>query len=268
VPAILTNTTLISAITPPSSIDGLSDNLSSFKKVFDYNSFGTGEALEQLITFSAQVDSASQVSDDLKQQFYNLTDSQVQIKVAQTPHDARYLLFAGDFYENFGKYDEAVLYLQRAAVESPKKPTIYFDLGQAYVGKGDYASAFNAFQTGYQLAPDSSDGQILYATGAVYDKNSAVLAEILPQIGTSTVITDNRFLQAYAAIGNYQTVIDILTERLVSDPTNLQYKLSLASAYLQTGQKQKSISLLNEIIAQDPAFKTQGEKYIQQIQNQ
>jgi thioredoxin-like negative regulator of GroEL len=91
---------------------------------------------------------------------------------------------------------------------------------------------------------------------------------MMPQIATSTIVSDNRFLQTYAAIGDYQTVISILNTRLVSDPTNMQYKFSLASAYLQIGQKQKAISLLNEMIAQDPTFKTQGEQYIQQIQGQ
>jgi tetratricopeptide (TPR) repeat protein/O-antigen ligase len=268
VPAILANTTLISAITPPTSIAELSNNLANFKKVFAYNSFGTSEALEQLVTFSAQVESSQQVSDTLKQQFYDLGNQQVQIKIERTPHDARYLVFAGDFYQDFGQYSTALTYLKQATVESPRKPSIYFDLGQAYVGLGDYASAFTAFQTGYELAPDSSDGQIIYAVGAIYDKNAEVLSQVLPQIATSTIYSDNRFLQAYAAIGDYQTVIAILNERLATDPTNAQYELSLASAYLQIGQKQKAIDLINQIIAQDPTFKTQGEQYIQQINNQ
>jgi O-antigen ligase len=268
VPAISANTTLISAITPPSSVDSIGNNLGNFKKVFSYNSLGTSEALEQLVTFSVQVKSSSQISDSLKQQFYDLTDSQIQIKIAATPHDARYLVFAGDFYENFGQYDKALVYLKQAAIESPRKPSIYFDLGQAYVGKADYDSVFAAFKTGYTLAPDSSDGQIIYTIGAIYDKNTAVINEMMPQIATSTIVSDNRFLQTYAAIGDYQTVISILNTRLVSDPTNMQYKFSLASAYLQIGQKQKAISLLNEMIAQDPTFKTQGEQYIQQIQGQ
>jgi FimV-like protein len=46
----------------------------------------------------------------------------------------------------------------------------------------------------------------------------------------------------------------------------MQYKFSLASAYLQIGNKQKAVSLLNEMIAQDPTFKAQGEQYIKQIQ--
>jgi tetratricopeptide (TPR) repeat protein/O-antigen ligase len=268
VPAILANTTLISAITPPSSITAVSANLSNFKKAFSYNSFGNSEILEQMVSFSSQIAASQQVPNDLKQQFYNLGDQQVQIKVAKTPHDARYLIFAGDFYENFGQYDTALQYLQKALIESPNKPAIYFDLGQTFVGKGDFASAFTAFKTGYELAPDSADGQIVYAIGAIYDKNPAVLEQMLFKIGTSTIMTDNRFLQAYARVGDYQTVINILNYRLSLDPTNMQYKLSLASAYLQIGQKQKAISLINDMIAEQPSFKEQGEQYIKEIEGQ
>ena len=81
-------------------------------------------------------------------------------------------------------------------------------------------------------------------------------------------MTDNRFLQAYARVGDYQTVINILTYRLSLDPTNMQYKLSLASAYLQIGQKQKAISLINDMIAEQPSFEAQGEQYIKQIEGQ
>ncbi len=268
VPAILANVTLISAITPPKSLTDLSNNLQNFKKVFSYNSFGTSEALEQMVSFSAQVESSQQVPSDLKQQFYNLGAEQIKIKIANTPHDARYLLFAGEFYGNFGQYSTALIYLKRAAAESPNKPSIYFALGQAYIGAGDYDSGFQAFQTGYDLAPDSPDGKIIYAVGAIYDKKPDVLKEMESKIDPKVIISDNRFLETYAAVHDYQDVISILSTRLQSDPTNLQYKLSLASAYLQIGQKQKAIDLINQIITQQPDFKTQGEQYIQQIENQ
>jgi tetratricopeptide (TPR) repeat protein len=92
------------------------------------------------------------------------------------------------------------------------------------------------------------------------------LQQLSSQLDPQTVISDNRFLNAYAAIGDYQSVINILTTRLGQDPKNAQYKLSLASAYATIGQKQKAISLINEIIADNPSFKDQGEQYIKQLQ--
>lgn len=263
--AIEENTTLISAMTPSTS-GNLEDNLALFKKAFAYNSFGNSEVLEQLITESSQI-AVSQTPDSIKQDFYNFTKMEIERKIADTPHDARYLLFAGNFFDSFGQYDLAISYLQRAEMESPNKQTMYFELGASYIGKKDYVEAFNQFQKGYQLETDNPDAKIIYAVGAIYTKNNTVLQSILPKIDPKIILGDNRFLQAYAGIGDYQTVIAILNSRIQSDPKNMQYQLSLASAYLQIGQKQKAIDIINQMIKEDPTFQSQGEGYIKQIQN-
>lgn len=265
VPAIEENLTLISAITPSQS-GGAEENLSLFKKAFSYNSFGNSEVLEQLTMVSSQIAQSSQVSNTVKAEFYALAKAETDKQIAETPHDARYLLFAGSLLNGFGQYDSAIPYLQSALAESPRKQSIYFELATSYIGKKDYAGAFDLFKKAYDLEPSYPDAQILYTIGAIYTKNTDVLKVFLPKIGQKTITTDNRFLQAYADIGDYQTVISILNARIESDPTNLQYQLSLASAYLQIGQKQKAIDIINQMIKEDPGFKTQGEGYIKQIQ--
>jgi O-antigen ligase/tetratricopeptide (TPR) repeat protein len=265
VPAVEANFTLIQAISPQPS-GNVEDNLALFKKVFAYNSFGNSEALEQLVEVSSQIETSQQIPDTTKQDFYNFASQEVQKKVHDTPTDARYLLFAGSFYDAFGQYDTAIPYLQSAVTNSPKKQTIYFELGSAYIGKGDYADAFTTLQTAYNLETDNPDAQIMYAVGAIYAKNTDVLKQMFAVIPQATILSDNRILQAYAGAGEFQSVIAILSARIQQDPTNLQYQLSLASAYLQIGQKQQAITILQTMEKEDPTFKTQGDTYIQQIQ--
>ena len=175
---------------------------------------------------------------------------------------------AGSFFNHFGNYDDAIKYLTRALEESPNKQSIYFELGSSYLGKGDRQKAFELFKHSYGLNPNSIESKIIYALGAIYTKNVQILNQILPQIDKDKLIFDNRFLKAYADIGENNTVILILSTRLSQDPTNPQTKLSLAAAYSATGEKQKAISLINEVIAFNPEFKTQGEAYIKQIKSQ
>jgi len=264
VPAILANYKLISAIQPQK--EGLEKNLELFKQVFGHNSFGSTEAVEQLISITSQIVSSPQVPNEIKQKFYDLAEQKIVEKVASTPRDARYLVFAGNFFNRFGNYDEAIKYLTRALVESPKKQSIYFELGTSYLGKGDRQKTFDLFKQAYDLNRDSMESKIIYAVGAIYTKNIKVLNEIMAQIDKSIIISDNRFLKAYADIGDYPTVVLILSERLAKEPTNVQTKLSLASAYASSGQKQKAISLIREIMVANPDFKTQGEQYIKEIQ--
>ena len=266
VPAIFANTTLIQAISPQST-GGVEANYALFKKTFAYNSYGSGEALEQLIQVATQIHSSQQIPDASKKEFYDLAVQKINEKLHQTPNDARYLLFAGSFYNAFGQFDAAIPYLISAVKNSPTKQTIYFELGTSYIGKRDYQKAFDTFQTAYNIEPANPDAKVILAVGAIYTKNSAVLQKIFTEIPQATIINDNRLLQSYAGIGDYQSVISILTLRIQKDPTNLQYQLSLASAYLQIGQKQKAIDIILAMEKENPQFKAQGDSYITQIQN-
>lgn len=265
IPAFLANKTLIQAITPQGDPQ---KNLDLFKKVYSYNSFGNSEATEQLIQISTQIAGSADASSAVKQAFYELAKEKIVEKVNSSPNDARYLVFAGSFFNRFGQYDEAIKYLNRAIALSPNKQSLYFELGTTYIGKNDLQNMFAVFKKAYELEPNAQESKIIYTIGAIYTKNNAVLTEMSSKISQDVIIRDDRFLQAYANVGDYQMAINILNARIQIDPKNVQSKLSLASIYATIGQKQKAIDLIREIIAADPTFKDQGEAYIKQIQSQ
>ncbi len=264
VPAIEENKALIQAITTQGDLE---KNFTLFKKVFDYNSFGNSEAVEQLLQVTSQIYS-SQAPDSVKQEFYDFSKTKIEEKINQTPTDARYLVFAGSFFNRFGQFDLAIQYLERAIKESTNKQTIYFELGSSYLGKGDRAKAFETFKKAYDLEPDSQESKIIYAVGAIYTQNNSVLNQIIKTIDQNTLIGDNRIIKAYADIGDYTTVINILNARLQKNPTDKNNRLSLASVYSTIGQKQKAIDIIQAMIKENPNFKDEGEGYIKQIQSQ
>lgn len=269
VPAISANKTLIKALTPtqisPTERTYNENNLDLFKKVFDYNSFGSTEGVEQIVQVAIQVNSMG-VPATIKQQYYNFAREKILEKLAQTPNDARYLVFAGSFFNRFGQYDEAIKYLERAIEASPKKQSIYFELGSSYLGKGDSAKMFQVFKEAYELEPNSPESKIIYAIGAIYTNNTAILNQMSSEISEDILISDNRFISTYANVGNYDMVISILNKRIERNPEDKQTKLSLASTYMQLGQKQNAINVIQKMINEDPSFKQEGEGYIKQIQ--
>jgi len=151
--------------------------------------------------------------------------------------------------------------------ESPKKQSIYFELGTSYIGQGNNQKMFELFKQAYELNPQSKESRIIYTIGAIYTKNSAVLKEMATFIDQDTIIFDNRFLTTYVRIGDYNSVINILSARIQKDPNNKQNKLDLASTYVNLGQKQQAIDIISQMIKDDPSFKAEGEGYIKQIQN-
>lgn len=266
VPAILANTTLIQALSVQN--DNPDQELTLFKKVFSYNSFGSSEAVEQLVQAATALNSQAQVPAQTKQNFYDYTKTKIIEKVNMNPTDARYLVFAGSFFNQFGQYDEAITYLEQALMQSPKKQSIYFELGSAYLGKGDKQKMFDLFRQAYELKPSSQESQIVYAIGAIYVNDAEVLRQMSAIIPSNVIISDDRFLKTYINVGNYSGAMAILDSRLVANPTNLQDEFTLADIYYRLGQKQKAIDLLRKMIAQAPKFKDQGEAYIRQILGQ
>ncbi len=261
--ALRANWTLISALTPQK--EGVAKNIELFKKVYAYKSFGSTEATEQLVETTTKL-SVSQAPEDVKKNLYAFASEKIEEKIVSTPHDARYMVFGGALFNSYGDYERAIKYLEDALLESPEKQSIYFELGTVYLRKKDPVKAFELFKKAYDLNPSSSEARNIYAVGAIRAKNAEVLKELAPLISENTIVSDNRFLQAYADIGDYGTVIKILNTRIQKDPTNMQYQLSLASAYATIGQRSKSIEIIQGMIKQNPEFKTEGEGYIKQLQ--
>lgn len=265
VPALLANTTLIQAMTPQKE-GGIDKNLSLFKDTFNYSSFGNSEALEQLVTNSSMVIGAqSGPTDAQKQAFYDLSKVKLEEKIKQSPNDARYLVFAGSFFNHVGQYDEAIKYLEKAIELSPNKQTILFEIGSSYLGKKDFQKVSQYFKQAYDSKPESRESVILYAISSIYTQNNTVLKELSAKLDPLVIVSDNRFLSTYINIGDYNSALNIINARLQSDPKNKDTKLQLASVYATMGQKQNAITVLRSIIADDPTFKEQGEYYISQL---
>lgn len=262
IPAIQTSKNLILGIS--NQKDGVTKNLEYLKKAVSYNSFGRSEVLEQLTNVSIQVLS-SQSTDTVKQEFLNLTDSQIKEQIKRTPEDARYLLLGGSFYNRIGQYDKAIPYLTDAVKYSPNKQTMYFELGSGYLGKGDYKKALDLFAQGYNLEKNNPDAQVIYALGGIYAGKPDIVKAMFEKIGQDKIISDDRVLQAYINIKDYNSAIAILSERLRKNPTDYKIELNLASVYATMGNKAKAIELLKDVEAKNPSLKEQLDPYIKQL---
>lgn len=263
IPAFQANKNLIKALTTQAD---QRVNYDYFKKAYSYNSFGFDEITEQVIQASLGV--APTASPELKKDFIDLAEQKIEDKLKKTPTDARYLVFAGSFMNNQGRFAEALEYLNRAIDASPNKQTILYEIGSSYLGLGDTKKMFEYFKKAYDLKPESIESKKLLAIGAIYARDIKTLTELGTQIDKVLIINDNRFLKAYSDIGEFNTVIAILNERLKVDPKNVQNKLTLAQVYTTIGQRDRSIQLLKEISSDYPEYKDQIDSYIQQLLNQ
>jgi thioredoxin-like negative regulator of GroEL len=80
---------------------------------------------------------------------------------------------------------------------------------------------------------------------------------------------DERFINAYAEVGDYKKVLALWQEKVAAEPDNVQARFSLAAAYFVTGNKAGAIKELTAAgeIATDPQIKANAAEIIRRINN-
>ncbi len=263
--ALATNLTLLEALKPHPQEKGILTNLELFKEAIAYNSFGTQEAREQLSQATFTISSIIDVPQEIKNSFISLADNQLQKQIEDVPGDARHHLFYASFFDRYGRYDDAIVQYKKALELSPNKQMIYFSLVGSYLNNGEYKIALDLARQAFELEPRYSDARKVYAVAAIYNKDKELVEELLiPAFGTVTP-DDNRLVQAYAKVGQHDKVVTIWQGRVEKSPSNAQYHLSLASAYLENNERQKAVKEIESAIEMEPKLKDQGQYYINEI---
>jgi len=207
----LTSIKLIQAIHPQTNpVDGLE----IFKELFALNTFGSGEALEQLIVRTPSVLASAGVSNEVKVQYVKLADEQIKKHMLIYSNDARSNLIFGTYLSNIGRSDEALFFLNKAKELSPKKQNILFELGSAYVNKQDANNTLAVLKNAYDLDPSNSEARKMYALVALMTSQFGLANNLLAPIkNTSSYYNDERFLNIYRQMGNQSAIDEIMKLR-------------------------------------------------------
>jgi len=262
------NRALLQAISPHE--EGLQANTDYFKKALAYDTFGNAEIRERLIQHAATVSGIQNVPDQFKQDLFIFARSEMLKQVEETPKDVRYEILLGSYLNRFGQHEEAIAHLKRAIQLSPNKQSTYFELVSVYVNSGQYELARDIAKTAYELEKSNRLAVDMYAVASLYAGDTQ-LAEslIVEQYGTLIADNDN-ILNAYARIGAHDLVVEIWKKRIAelqsNGEDNPQFHVSLAAAYIGTGERTKAVQELQKAIELNPEFKDQGQYYINEIQ--
>ena len=262
--ALAQNRTLLKAIAPQSTP---LDNLSYFKQAAAYGSFGTQEVREQLAQGMSQMAGATSVSNDVKQKFYQTSVEQMQAQAAASPLDARFPLFLGIIYGSVGDNADAAAAFQQAHELAPRKQTIYFQIGQTELARGNSVGALADFKTAFELDTENTQARLLYATVAIQAGQDTVADELLAPVIESGAAADPRVLGAYVGRKQYAKAATIWKAHITATPSDLQAYFTYAALEYQLGNRQAAIEALQAVQAQDPSVAAQANALIQQIKD-
>lgn len=260
IPGIQTARLLIDTYSPQEG--GVLVNLAMYQEAYAKNSVGKQETAEQVIQAALQVVNADTVTQEEKQKFSAGAVAILQSEIDQYPDDARLQLFLGTFLNGAGQPGEASESLKKALALSPKKQTIYYELGLASINGGDTKMGVEYMKTAFDLAPSNEQAAVFYAVALIYDDRLAeAKAFLTEQVGTH-ILDNNTLLTSYYNAKDMASVVAIWELRASTDNESL---LGLAAAYLNSGDKKKARETL---VRMQEAFPDRAEEiasYLQEV---
>jgi tetratricopeptide (TPR) repeat protein len=236
-----------------------------FDRVFSYSTFGSSEALIQLLNRTVNIAEVPEVPQKLKERYFRLAQQNIGRQTTNFPQDARMIFVIGSFYSNLGVYEEALKYLKRARELTPTRQDVYIELGTAYFALGEIENAVKNFEFAIELEPRNSEGFVRYALTYLYSNNPEEAEPILKKIDSGVFYSNDRILKAFAVAGQYDRVLDIWQTRVEREPDNVEYRKSLAATFLKLGEWDEAIAQIEKIMEIEPSFKEAGNHAISEI---
>lgn len=246
-------------------VAGAFDN---FKKALKFNTFGNREAREQLSYFASQVAGSQAVSQETRAAVASEAVLEMKKQITISPQDARYHLFLSAVYGAAGQRQLARDSLYRALELSPKKQQILFALTQSYFEEKDIKKALELMKKAVDLDPTypAAHSNLVILSALANDFNTADKEiEILKKMGKADAEDLQKWGSVYAGAGKLDRAADFYKAAILRDQTNIQIRVSLSAVYFGLGKKSEAIKELEGAIAENSAFKEQGESLIQQI---
>lgn len=237
--------------------------LSSYDKALSYDSVvGITETREQLLQGAAGALTSAATPTDIRTAYFLKSKQAFENQFATTPDDTRYYLFYGSFLARVGRAasspemsQQGIDYLLKAGELSPRKQTVLFEIGSAYINNKQYKEALPYFRNAFESQTAYVDARFLYAVALVYAGDLKTSDEILKPLANTSYLGDIRLVRAY-----YDT------KQLKRLDETIQFKLDYAKMLADQDQKAEAIEQIREVISLAPGFKIQGEKLIAEIE--
>jgi O-antigen ligase/tetratricopeptide (TPR) repeat protein len=239
--------------------------LDDYARPFQKYRMGFPESLEHVSQTAVALNNNPGVPNDIKLDIFDIVEKGFKKHIEKVPNDARYRLFYGMFLSRFGWYGKALEQYDIAQKLSPRKQSIYFERISNLLMDNKPAEALVLAREAYELEPNYIESKIVYAFTASSVGQNDLAVSLINEIDENNYIFDDRYLSVLININQIERALNIVNTRIESNPENIQHRITLTAVYLQANRRVEAINTLQKIIELEPAFKEQGEYYINEI---
>ena len=173
----------------------------------------------------------------------------------------------GTLLSGSGAHSEALVYLEQAVADSPKKQQILMQLGLVQLQAGAPIDALATLRTAFEAAPGYDTARVLYASAYYYVGDIAHGDKLIIDKWGTVIIDNDQLLQVYTNTKQWDRAEDIWRLRISKDQNNIQLHLGLASVYFARGDNASAIAELQTVAKLQPSIAAQMQTLITQIKN-
>lgn len=240
--------------------------LSRFNRVFGTETFGSPEAVEQLVALTGNALRSPNLPEEVKRNFVLLTDQEMKKAIARYRGiDARQELIYASFLGQVGAAEDALTHIKKARALSPQKQQIMFEEINIYGNAGRLAEALLVAKEAFLLDETYPEARKLYATLLVMTGKSKDAEKLI--LESNSFAVDARIIQAYKNQGKIREALNLLAtlEKKYSQEAELYFLK--ASIYLDLGDKGAAITALEKGKLLNPGLAGEADALITEIKS-
>ncbi len=248
----------------------------SYEKAASYNVSGRYEYRNRYAQFLLDYSNDQDVSVPNVQAAFKEAIALEEKNAAENPQDYLPELYLSRLNIILGKSDQkspyndiALAHSLKALSYSPTFVRTYYEIGQAYLNKGDYKNAIAQFQKALDLSP--TVGISYWYLGAVEmqagqaDKGLAHMEEAIQK---GYLMTESDYLNlanVYIKKNDFPHLVSVYEGLMRLQPRNAQYAASLAVTYARVGRLDDAVTMAKYAAQLDPSFEPEAKKFVQQL---
>lgn len=257
VPGIQTSRDIIIALTAPD----IQTRLEAMESAISRDSFAYQEVVEQLASQAMQIGANPRIPQADKQAFIARAEQELLELAERKPGDARVHVFISGFYRNIGAVEESKVHIDIARELSPTKQAIILEQGILAFQLQDYQAMHGYFKEAFELQHEYDLARTFLAASYLYIGQPEMVEEVITEEHFEFFANNDFAIQSVNRFQQGELLRRMFQVRIDSQPNNPQHRASLAFLLYQNGNIDEAIAILDEAVADIPAFAEIGSCY-------
>jgi O-antigen ligase/tetratricopeptide (TPR) repeat protein len=234
-----------------------------FKKSLEGSKFAQIEIREQLVSALPRVQ-GSAAATSTKSDFYIFVENEIVRNVTEHPEDARVNYFAGVFYNTVNNFEVSSQYLAKALELSPKKQTIMFALADVLNRQGKTKESLDIYKQAFEADESFVEPRLRYVDALIAEGYKKEAESIMKDVSSDELL-NLRYVNILASANRFDIIVKLFESELQKNPDDIQMRVSLAAAYVELGERDAAVAVLQTISRDIPQSKEQIDFFISEI---